>query len=246
MNRIWILVLVAIILLSGCHQKGTVGDTKLYEPFRIADANIPLADNLHTSQFDRVTELETDAYGRRHFSYKTYPAMYAGQVEIHIICQMTKDDKVYYYPDYCYLIRTEDAAAFTEEDITSLKEWNDWDRPLDENKMCTTSYSEYHKDVANEGDIRSAVLAYLELDDSYGVLRNGLESLNKNEQLFIVNVFPRDSNGKATARGDYYVILYNSRFSQPVKMCERLDNPLSCQEQIHAFRDACLGIEVVD
>lgn len=245
MNRIWILLLVAIILLSGCHQKGTVGDTKLYEPYRIADANIPLADNLHTSQFDRVTELESDEYGRRYFSYKTYSVLYSSNVEIHIVCQMSRGDNVFYYPDHSYIIRADDGPDFSEEDISELKAWNDWNQPLNEAKMCATSYAQHNEDIANENDIISAVLVYLDLGNSYGVHRNGLEALNKNEQLFVVEVFPRDSNGKATGTGDIYIILYSSQI-RAVTMCEKIDNPLSCQEQIHAFRDACLETEVVD
>ena len=246
MKRVWILWLVATIVLSGCHQGGSVGDTKLFEPYRIADANIPLADNLHTSQFDKVAELETDAYGRRYFSYETYSVLYGAQVEIHIICQMTKDDEVFYYPDYCYLIREEDAAAFKEDEIACLKEWNDWNRPLEEDKMYSVSYSEHNEYIANEEEIKLSVLAYLGLDDSYGVNRNGLESLNKKEQLFIVNVFPRDSDGNATGAGDIYIILYNNSQTKSVTMCEKIDDPLSCQERVRAFRESWLDKEKGD
>lgn len=239
MKRIWLLLLIIAMMLTGCYQKGTVMDTNLFEPYRIADANIPFADNLHAAQFDRVVEMETDDYGRRYFLYTTYSVMLASDVEIHIISQMTRGDEVFYYPDLCYLVKAEN-AAFTEEDILQLKISNDWNCPLEEDKMYTTSYSQYHKDVANETEMGSAIASYLDIDDSYGVLYNGLETSNGNEQLLVVRVFPREKGDESTDAGKFYLMIYKDGLHQPITMCQQVSDWLLCQEQIPLVRAAWL------
>lgn len=240
MRKQFLVVFAIAILLCGCYQRGTVKQTDFFEPYRIADANIPFADNLHTTQFDRVEEIETDSYGRRYFSYKTYSVMLASNVEIHLICQMTQGDEVFYYPDYCYIIRTEDDAAFTEAEISCLQACNDWNLPLIEDKMYATSRSQQHKDLANEKEIHAAINSYLDIDDSYGVLHNGLETMRENEQLFFVMVYPKGKDDKVNDAVQFYIMTYRSGSPQPIIMCEQVSNSLSCQEQIRHFRDTCL------
>lgn len=244
MKRIWILLLMFATILCGCHQRGSVAGMGLFEPFRIADANIPLADNLHTHQFDKVEELEADKYGRRYFSYSTWSVSIQSNVEIHIICQMTQDNMAFYYPDYCYQIRRSEEPPFSEEDIAQLKAWNDWDCPLSEERMYSVSVSAYHEDIAYEDDVRSAVLDYLMLDNSYGVNCNGLESKGGEEQMFVAHVFPRDSTGKATDAGTIYLVVYSSEQPEHILMCQEVNEPLSCQEQSSLFREAWLNSKI--
>lgn len=242
MRYIWTASLIVVLLLTGCYQRGTVKNTNLFEPYRIADVNIPFADNLHTSQFDRVSELEVDDYGRRYFSYRTYSVMYAADVEIHIICQMTRDDKVFYYPDYCYLIRTENDAAFTDNEVSRLKTLNDWNLPLEEDKMYATPYSQYHKDVTNESNIHSAILSHLGLSESFGTHYNGLEIRDGSEQLLFVHVFSRDESGKATADSEaFYLMICRTGQKSHIVMSQQVDGSLSCQEQVCLFREAWLS-----
>lgn len=237
MKRICITLLMIAVILTGCYQKGTAKQTGLFAPYRIADVNVPLADNLHTSQFDRVEELETDEYGRCYYSYKTYSVTLSSDIEIHIISQMVRDDEVFFYPDYCYRIRLESDPAFTDEDISQLKTWNDWNQPLVTDKMYTTSYSQYHKDIANEKEIQSAITSYLDLDDSYGINYNGLDLLDKNAQLFFVHVFPRANKEKSRAE-KYYLVIYQKGVAHNIARCQQLDDPQSCQEQVWMFRCA--------
>lgn len=242
MKKIFCILIIISAFLAGCYQRGSVKQTNLYAPYRIADVNIPLADNLYTSQFDRVAELETDEYGRCYYSYKTYSITLSANIEIHIISQMVKDDVVLFYPDYCYLIRLDSDPAFTEEDIAQLKTWNDWNQPLAADKMYATSYSQHHKDIANEAQIQSAVTSYLGMNNSYGVHYNGLDLLSNNTQLFFVHVFPRaDQNDSDSEK--YYLVIYQHGAPQNIVSCLQIDSPLSCQEQVWMFRCAWLAKE---
>ena len=232
MKKIFCLLISISVFLAGCYQKGTVRDTGLYAPYCIAEVNIPLADKLHSSQFDRVAELEKDEYGRCYYSYKTYSVSMSTDIELHIISQTVKDDEVYYYPDYCYLVRLETDPAFSDADIAQLKAWNECNQHLAPDKMYATSYSQKQKDLAYEPTISSAVSAYLPLDDSYGVHCNGLDLLSKNAQLFFVHVFPRTDNRDRETE-DYYLVIYQNGV---IVSCQQIDSPLSCQEQIWNYR----------
>lgn len=246
MKRIWLISLMLIVTMVGCYQKGTVKDTGLYEPYRIADINIPLADKLHTYQFDRVSELERDGYGRGYFSYKTYSVQIHADVEIHIISQSLQEDAVLYYPDTCYMIRLEDGVPFTQEQIDQFKLLNDWDLPLKEEKTYSVSYSEWYRDIVNEEDICDAVRRYLKLDASYGVLYNGLEMKNGNEQLLFVQVFPRDESSKRSGAGTYYLMIYNDIMYRPIVMSQQVEDPMNCQEQIICFRGEWMAKDMTE
>lgn len=239
MKQLGFILLILSVMISGCHQQGTAWSTGLYEPYRIADANIPFADNLHTSQFDRVVELERDDYGRGYYLYKTNSRMLGSSIEIHIISQPTKDNQVFYYPDVCYLIHSEGDAAISDAEVTELKSQNDWNLPLVEEKMHSVSYSEAIKDLAYEEEMCADVLQYLELDEElYGAICNGLEIVKGYKQLVAVMVVPRDQGTNTFEDVVYYLMVYTNTAKQPIIMCQQIDPKQHLQEQVINFRKA--------
>lgn len=241
MKKIWISILLLILLLSGCYQKGTVRDTNLFEPYYIAHANVPYADKLNDSQFDRVSELAKDQYGRRYFSYQTYSTILQADIEIHIISQGVMGDNVFYYPDNCYMIRLEKDAVFSDEEIAAFKERNDWNFSLQEDKMCSAPRNN-RTDIVYEETLHAAVLKYLDLDSSYGVVTNGLEHNDtKNQQIFVVCVFSLDKDGKKSGENEFYLIVYKNDSSDPIQDCLPMEYSLNCQEAIRDFRESLIG-----
>ena len=78
----------------------------------------------------RAVQLETDRYGRELFAY-TAPNLFADEMlTAYVICQKTDSQYVYYYEDICYYIGGSDEAA-----LDQLKYQNDWDMPLEEEKL---------------------------------------------------------------------------------------------------------------
>lgn len=237
MKKVWMFTLILALLLSGCYQKGTVRDTNLFEPYYIAHANIPYADKLNDTQFDRVSEVEQDQYGRRYFSYRTYSPMLQADIEMHIISQMSDGGFVSYYPEDCYMIRLEKNAEFSGEVISAFKERNDWGIPLKKDLMYHVQCS-VSKDIVDEETLQSAILKSLDLDQSYGVLSNGLETNKaKDRQIFVVRVFARDKDGKATEDGQFYLVVYQINTTAPITTCQKIERTLNCQEAIRIFRD---------
>lgn len=240
MKRCMLLLLLTVaVVFAACYQKGTVMDTKLYDPYRIADADIPFADDLNLSQFDRVSKVEQDDLGRCYYIYTTYSCTINENVEIHIISQTAKDGIVYYYPDDCYIIRRVSEPSISASEIDKLKERNDWKRPLQMEKMQKVTQKQPHKDVANEQEIRTAMLQHLGLRESFGVLANGLEIIGQDQQIFFVYVFPRNDQGKINGMGQYYLVLYQKDATQPILRCQVCENALNCQETVKQFRQSC-------
>ncbi|MBO4573325.1 MAG: hypothetical protein J5762_06165 [Clostridia bacterium] len=86
-----------------------------------------------------------------------------------LICQFSTDNEVYYYQDYSFINKEAQPEneidfmasnqtvidpinnyssiknplyGFDEEDIRKLKEWNDWDMPIDESKCVSTAFND--------------------------------------------------------------------------------------------------------
>lgn len=230
------ILLVVIIFLAGCSRRESVKDTGFYAPYHIADANVPFADNLYTTQFDRVEKIEQDKYGRQYYSYQTYSILLNAQIEIHLISQLEENGVAYYYQDVCYLIRKIEGESFSEEDILQLKERNDWNCRLDMQKCSTISTDEWRSDLVYEDTFQEILLEYLGLNSNYNVLCHGLEHLSDNQQLFIAKVFCRDTQTQELTYEKLYILVYENRRKQPIAICEEMELSLECQEMIQTFR----------
>ena len=143
MKQRLIIVVVLLLCLTGCYRKGSVGAEKAFDVAEITRVAIPYGGALDYS-FDKVELLETDNYGRRMFCHEKWNP----GIQILIVCQKTEEPLTYYYPDYCYLVGPED-EVFTETDKDWLKEVNDWNEPLDEEKMCSVNYVDGEIDIGN-------------------------------------------------------------------------------------------------
>ncbi|NLE90557.1 MAG: hypothetical protein GX602_06485 [Dehalococcoidales bacterium] len=84
----------------------------------------------------RCEVIETDSQGRLLFSYSlnTTNGMFA-------ICilQKSDEDAVYYYDNVSYFV-TKEFAQYTTDQLSTLKEENDWDMPLAEEKMIRREF----------------------------------------------------------------------------------------------------------
>lgn len=231
-----IYLMVVAVVFSAC-APGSVAATRLYEPYYILGANMPFADTLTAGHWDTVKELEQDSYGRRYFRYSTFSSDIYQHIEIHIICQKTESDNAYYYPDYCYIFRAKDSDPFTQEDIALLKERNDWDSPLDEDKMyhCSINASRPRTPLLYPKELEPIVQDYLNLSTDYGVASMGLEIREGHQQLFLVCVYLKDS---PSSQDKYvrYLLVYDQNETQPIIAMEEIEFSFDCQDVIHDFR----------
>ena len=240
MNRrfLCVIALLTAMTISACYYPGTPAETKLYAPYCILAANVPFADNLHTSQWDHVSLLEVDDYGRHYYAYKTYSVMLQCNIEIHVISQTETDNLQYsYYQDRCYMI-CRDGETLSEDEVMQLKYNNDWGLPIVNEKLSYTDRKTCNFRIAYDEKLSMALLVYLKLDNSYGVLSNAIESVSDTAQLFFVEVFSKQE-GSNDSR--YYLVVYQTDGIRPIVACEEIPLTLKCQDNISEFREAVLS-----
>lgn len=137
-----LIILLAISSFSGCrllYNMGTPGpytgdETAL---FTLATFSIPRCDQIGT----KLEIVEQDNQGRLLFKILmgNSPLYYncfgeKNTLVAFAICQHYDNDVVYYYEDDCWVIYSK-AEEFSATDQRLLKERNDWDLPLNYDKM---------------------------------------------------------------------------------------------------------------
>ena len=235
MRKLLCVTLCILLCLTGCGQKESVHNTGFYAPYYIADANVVWADKLNAMQFDKVSYVEKDGYGREYYRYTTYSVLLGGNIEIHLISQQAESERVYYYPDVCYIARLESAEPFTEEQQVLLKSRNDWNQPFSWEKCNVIEGTQ--KTLVYEDALGETLREYLKLDDSYGVMCNELEWLTENRQFYAACVFSEEGERS------YYILVCEKTSVDTIIACERIYFSGDYQDVIKNFRQlvtACM------
>jgi len=234
MKKIIVYLLVFAILFLGCYQFGTPDATGIYAPYYILGANVPFADNLHTSQWDRVTLLEEDSYGRRYYAYTTPSIVLQCNIEVHVICQTESEDHQYgYYQDLCYIMRKADSDSFSDTQIAKLKAQNDWNSPMAAQKISYATHNANNVKSRSKSYLNHLILDFLGLSYSHSVITNDMEQISPNVQLCFVRIVAKNLNDLSEDR--FFLVLYHT---QPYSIitCEEVGFSWDYQETIQQFR----------
>lgn len=155
--KLFAVFLLLSVLLTSCYRPGTLGATGYDEAYVIANNAVPFFIDLgaDSDTFDLVKLLDTDEYGRTLYEYccgcsysdATRVSDEKYYVSLLIVCQSYSKDgdksvTVSWY-DNCWaaaLYSKYDYFDFDESTILSLKNENDWGKPLDNSKMNHTTY----------------------------------------------------------------------------------------------------------
>ena len=108
----------------------------------------------------RLTIIETDEYGRKLFKVSKNNSWYDGTVTGFFICQFSKGDTGYYYPDICYELTYDESIS--DERMNAFKERNDWNRELDFKKCKADESRLRHKTV----NVEELLYAHSDLEKS--------------------------------------------------------------------------------
>ena len=149
MKKIFILILLFLVfMLNSCDifysYKGND-----YDLFTVA-MNSVLDSHGHTFKDNEGPTLyiiEEDNYGRKLFYYCE-----GNNISTHslIISQKTFEGNVYYFPDYNFISNSNN--EFSDEEINNLKVLNDWNLPLNEEKMVISNiiYNKEDREITND------------------------------------------------------------------------------------------------
>lgn len=229
-----------------------LGRTGFYEAQYILDANVPAFGSLNDAgRSDRVELLETDAYGRTLFRHRVRVGERTDDWQIDtylttlVICQKKDEQMAYYYPDFCWLGKLSEQsgtyAEFTEEEIALIKERNDWDKPLENERMQSVLY---------DGRLYKDIQAYWHpLTGATGREYTALQALVCNyldlhydvDANFRYKYLEENASGLravwVSIDGQQYFCLLNVS-KKTIQACEPYDGDiLTCQEALHKFKE---------
>jgi hypothetical protein len=155
----FVLILLTVMLLCGCKQFRITKHADRPDLYCVAACSFvgPRVGFANTHR-DSIIEadIEKDKYGRELFTIQipTIPFydMSGGKEQnafipntIKVILQKRDNQCVYYYEDFCFLMETED--GFLPEEVDKLKEVNDWDNPIIEDKCVSRLFDSNYQDI---------------------------------------------------------------------------------------------------
>lgn len=158
----------------------------------------------------QIEIIEKDTYGRVLYKVECSkdPLFYQcfgedGPLIAFFICQHSDDQLVYYYEDDCYMVFA-NAEDFSSVEQIKLKEQNDWNQPLDYNKMFSKGIIPKEKQgykftidqrKIETGEAKEAFLKQIHLNEEEYAYLELLDSDDQGRNLLIVVVRKYKSGG---------------------------------------------------
>ncbi len=172
LKRCLSITILFLMMLLACDGSGTPGSpffrTSIAYPrtdlYRVGLYSFPGMRRLFVrierekeTVFSRSRErVEKDSYGREYCIF-WFPgcAFYDGLSQgksVHnaiVVLQACKDDKIFYYEDYCFRIIPE--GGLSETELSEFLYQNDWGKPFQEGKCSSRDYTRF-PESAEQGD----------------------------------------------------------------------------------------------
>ncbi len=177
------------------------------------------------------------------FVYETISFMFGETTDTLLcigICQKKNTQDVCFYEDICYLLalgKIEDyKSLFSTEDITELKQLNDWGIPLDETKMTKVDYKGKNNTSKIIGDYMLETMdkVHFDLCTHLGITHAEATIFSfcfgTNQNIWVASVSTNN-----TSKTSLYIFNYSS--DAGIMEVQELKEPLHCQEQIKNFKE---------
>jgi len=234
---------VSIFLFASCTYTGYNGEHP--ELYSVAWGSVPTLSGFISNGevlYDaEVSILKTDSYGRVLFTYSESYMEYSCYL---MIMQYSDSENAYYYPDDCYIFiefPTSDASLdLYSNEISSLKELNDWDKPIDESKCEGTEIvrkkpegkikvsNSYFEEIVREYHKNSGRYIHPKNISFVGYYRFGISD-DYGREMYVVNTNFEEYTDKTETNYEYvFLIVVNPDKSydpETVVIIEDLANP---------------------
>ena len=241
MKKISIIVLIITIILtafsfSSCYRTGSLDASGHYEAYAVLRFACPLFVG-GTDSFDDVKLLEEDSYGRGLYAYR-----YNSAYSFLVICQKydkkSSNDIMVYWYDCCWLAKkpiiASDRANYADysvNEIKSLKDINDWDKPYDDTKLNKAEYQSYSKNKQKFNDLK----AEKEKIDSLCIEKYGL--MSEQHLSCVLNIIYKDNMAYTiayTKEGTLFVC-YDPSSETLIRDEEYKGDLLDCRDSFYSF-----------
>nr|MBE6545307.1 hypothetical protein [Oscillospiraceae bacterium] len=263
MKKLISLMMVYVLLfsLSGCAFRYRGDRTDLYTVAVNNIFGVLGYESNGEAVFDPYIEvIDTDDYGRVLFFYdEGYRNTYGKAI---VIMQKYEVDFVYYYQDVCQIpyivtegsiVTTSYSDMFSQEQIESLKEANDWNKPLDADKCTRTAVVDSKNDEGtlrlDEDDFERVIKSYVTEHGYKGddtIYRHSVycNTDKYGREIFYVYGVGRDVKGEglsptSESKWYYFAIIFNPDKSCPKENIYEIIDPTESYEAIKQLKEDC-------
>lgn len=240
--KILIILILCLICFSSCWpmHPNSVYKTGHPELFTITVNSVL---GIQPSDWDEIEILETDSKGRVLFQYYSDVSSYPEpDIYIVLVCQKSDDEFTYYYDDYCFFI-AKTKADITDVKIANLKQLNDWDKELQNDKLTKvkSSFDNMMFNEKKEKSLNEMLDSYFnQQEDVYSYLPITTDQYGK-QLIYVLKGKPSKFNSKGLLETDedpelYIMILNKDDSFNKDTFLQELDNEYEYQEQLHKFK----------
>ena len=180
-----------------------------------------------------IEVLEEDDFGRILFYYYEQDAVSSHNL---IISQKVLGDYVYYYPDYNII--TNFVNNFSDAEIESLKQHNDWDKALQEDKMVCKRISGEKECLEFDEDSVLASLSEIMNTDKENFQYWYFTSDDFGRSAYLLLLYDAESavNSVGKFEYEYYVVILQKDYSYNENSMIKLKDNYNYQDQLSEFK----------
>lgn len=237
-----VLLIILTVVLTSCDPPTFVyrGDNQAL--YTAANNSIL---GMKTGEVDELYVVEKDAYGRTLYFVKTKSWMNHGEdnyVAALLISQADSDTEVSYYEyenviwlytSYFNIDSDTVFSFFTDEQISQLKERNDWNKNIDFDKLITKNIctSDYKSDFIEKKEIKKIIIELFGDDDN--IFSDPLTQYSNGKGTYLIGSRINDNGDDYS--GEYYIVVLLPQDSQNNQkyIYEKVEDIYKCQEQLN-------------
>ncbi len=226
-----LIVILSTVLLIGCR----VYEGKDHDLYQQVKSSVLCTNTVRPGQSISLETIDEDQYGRRLFRYFMYITDLCEykQVSVIAVSQKTESGWVYYYEDINFIM-AETFEELDEDQIETLKKENDWDQPLDNQKMSRRKPYAPHIQIDN---VLSKFHDEILTEPGSGLGASFCDTDGAGKVLYYYIVYDIDRNDDIYVDERTYIAVINEDGTYNADTwIEELEDIYAYQEQLHALK----------
>lgn len=250
LGRFCIILITCLMLVSLCACdpvfRGSILDLKYADLFQVAAySSFGVTTSTRLKGVNSIVVLEEDSYGRILFLYRDQSdfSSWFQWCKGLFIAQKSEDSTVWFYEDFCYKM-----WGGTEEldwaYVDTLKEQNDWGKPINETKMSKLKYdgmnyclnipyseeSDADELISNTPEVQS-FLESATLNEERALLSSYLCRDETDQRIFLIGGVTK--RYQETRYGPYFIYILKPDGDYE---CVEIRNPFDCNQELHDLK----------
>lgn len=222
--------LLSIVFLSGC-----LYDMRYSDLYQQVASNVLCTNGVYDGQGIEIDVLEEDSYGRQLFQYSMHVVATSQYDRICVVAIRQKATlrDVYFYEDAGFLV-AEDFSAIDRRAVAELKLRNDWEQPLQQEKMSKRRIDAPRQFLDDASAIfREAV----PMQAGASISGNYVDADGKGKVLYYFYVYVKsEEGGRRTGERSFIAVLNEDGTYDPNAWLAELEGIYAYQEQLHALK----------